>query len=189
VAKDFYSFERVLKELQLEEEELKRLVSEGEIRAFRDQDTMKFKKEEVERFRSLAHGRKQDSMETMGEEDMPQELVFDEDDANQEVGMATAAIQDDSFLEEDKPLEVETRAPAPRARASSTTRGSKPRVVVDEPDSEEGTLWRAATIFITVLMFLGMFMALDAARSTPGAMSNGIMRWVGSTFNGIEYKE
>jgi hypothetical protein len=45
---EYYSFERVLKELQIEEEELKRLVSEGEIRAFRDDDKMKFKKSDIE---------------------------------------------------------------------------------------------------------------------------------------------
>ena len=45
---EYYSFERVLKELQIEEEELKRLVSEGEIRAFRDEDKMKFKKSDIE---------------------------------------------------------------------------------------------------------------------------------------------
>lgn len=45
---EYYSFERVLKELQIEEDELKRLVSEGEIRAFRDDDKMKFKKSDIE---------------------------------------------------------------------------------------------------------------------------------------------
>lgn len=45
---DFYSFETVLKELQIEEEDLKRLVSEGEIRAFRDEEKMKFKKTDIE---------------------------------------------------------------------------------------------------------------------------------------------
>jgi len=45
---DYYSFERVLKELQIEEDELKRLVSEGEIRAFRDEDKMKFRKSDID---------------------------------------------------------------------------------------------------------------------------------------------
>lgn len=51
---DYFSFERVLEELQLEEDELKRLVSEGEIRAFRDEDRMKFKRSDIE---SLRRGR------------------------------------------------------------------------------------------------------------------------------------
>ena len=39
-----HSFDDVLKELKIEEDDLKKMVSEGEIRAFRDQNTMKFKK-------------------------------------------------------------------------------------------------------------------------------------------------
>ena len=45
---EFYSFDEALKELRLKEEELKRLVSEGEIRAFREGDTMKLRKADVE---------------------------------------------------------------------------------------------------------------------------------------------
>ena len=48
MAMEYYSFEKVLKELQMEEDELKRLVSEGEIRAFRDEDKMKFKKSDID---------------------------------------------------------------------------------------------------------------------------------------------
>jgi hypothetical protein len=45
---DYFSFEDVMKELELSEEDLKRMVSEGELRAFRDENKMKFKKEDVE---------------------------------------------------------------------------------------------------------------------------------------------
>jgi hypothetical protein len=48
---DFYLFEDVLKELELNESELKRMVSEGEIRAFRDADKIKFKKSDVDDLR------------------------------------------------------------------------------------------------------------------------------------------
>jgi len=48
VAMEYYSFDRVLSELAMGEGELKRLVSEGEIRAFRDEDKMKFKKSDIE---------------------------------------------------------------------------------------------------------------------------------------------
>ncbi len=48
MAMEYYSFEKVLEELQMEEDELKRLVSEGEIRAFRDEDKMKFKKSDID---------------------------------------------------------------------------------------------------------------------------------------------
>ena len=39
-SEDFLSFEKALRELQLRSEELKKLVSEGEIRAYRDGDSM-----------------------------------------------------------------------------------------------------------------------------------------------------
>ena len=45
---EFYNFERALDELKLKEEELKRLVSEGEIRAFREGDTMRLRRADVE---------------------------------------------------------------------------------------------------------------------------------------------
>ncbi|MDI6788569.1 MAG: helix-turn-helix domain-containing protein [Planctomycetota bacterium] len=44
---EFYTFDEVLKELRLSEEELKKMVSEGELRAFKDEATMKFKKADV----------------------------------------------------------------------------------------------------------------------------------------------
>lgn len=49
---DYYSFDDVINELSLDEGELKRMVSEGEIRAFKDADKMKFKKEDIERLRA-----------------------------------------------------------------------------------------------------------------------------------------
>ncbi|MHC4779712.1 MAG: hypothetical protein ACYTFG_14145 [Planctomycetota bacterium] len=47
MALEYYSFEKVLKELQMDEDELKRLVSEGQIRAFRDEDKMKFRADDI----------------------------------------------------------------------------------------------------------------------------------------------
>jgi hypothetical protein len=45
---DYFSFEEVLGELSVDEDELKRMVSEGELRAFRSENKMKFKREDVE---------------------------------------------------------------------------------------------------------------------------------------------
>ena len=109
---DYLSFEKVLKELQIEEEELKRLVSAGEIKAFRDADTMKFKREEIER---LKEGKQSDPdvIEILDEEEeegesaptldsssgeIAEELSFDEDE---EIGMTTAEISDEDFLTEE----------------------------------------------------------------------------------------
>jgi len=178
VADEFISFDKVLRELQMQEEELKRLVSEGEIRAFRDQDKMKFKKEDIDRFRKSQASSKD---ETMGAAEVPEELVFDEDDANQDVGMATAAISDDSFLEEEQgkaaasPASAPSRAPAARGSraAASSASGRKPRgatVQVDEVKSE-GIGLKLAIIVCTIVLIIGFFVAMDATKGTPSGLS------------------
>ena len=45
---EFYSFDEVLRQLNIDENRLKRLVSEGEIRAFREGGQMKFKRGEID---------------------------------------------------------------------------------------------------------------------------------------------
>lgn len=48
MAEDFLSFKDVLKELKLDEEALNRMVSWGELRAYRQQDKIRFKKNEID---------------------------------------------------------------------------------------------------------------------------------------------
>ncbi|MGE0434003.1 MAG: hypothetical protein AB7K09_06930 [Planctomycetota bacterium] len=45
---EYYAFDKVLGELGMDEDELKRLVSEGQIRAFRDENRMKFRKDDID---------------------------------------------------------------------------------------------------------------------------------------------
>jgi hypothetical protein len=168
VAEEFISFDKVLRDLQLQEDELKRLVSEGEIRAFRDQDKMKFKREDVERFRRARAAAKD---ETLSKEEVPEELVFDEDDSNQEVGMATAAIADDSFLEEEAAPEAAaaaTKAPGRPARAAA---GARKRVLVEDEQEAEGALWKVAIIAATLVLLIGCMVAMDATRATPSGLT------------------
>jgi hypothetical protein len=172
VADEFISFDKVLRDLQMQEEELKRLVSEGEIRAFRDQDKMKFKKEDVERFRR-ARDVSQD--ETLAKEEVPEELVFDEDDANQEVGMATAAIADDSFLEEEVTTTT-TKATVTTGPAKTPGRSSRPaptrkRVTVEDETETEGAMWKVAIVAATLFLFIGTLIAFDAARAMPSGLT------------------
>lgn len=49
---EFYSFDEVLKELQVEREELQKLVEDGEIKAYREGDKIKFLQEEINDFKS-----------------------------------------------------------------------------------------------------------------------------------------
>ena len=84
--KDYYSFEEVLKDLAMEEDELKRLVSAGEIRAFRDKQTMRFKAEDVERLKEPG-------------DDDADELVLD-DDLELDLGGDDLELADDALMPE-----------------------------------------------------------------------------------------
>jgi len=46
---EFYTFDEVVRQLKIDQSKLKRLVSEGEISAFREGDIMKFKKSEIDK--------------------------------------------------------------------------------------------------------------------------------------------
>jgi hypothetical protein len=52
MADEFLSFEQVLKELQVQEGELRSMVSQGRLRAFRDENTLKFRRSDVETLRA-----------------------------------------------------------------------------------------------------------------------------------------
>jgi excisionase family DNA binding protein len=101
---DFLSFEKALRELKLRSEELKKLVSEGEIRAYRDGDSMKFRREDVQ------------SLGAKNEGDT--KLSF-ADSLEDDTGMVTEQISDeDTLLAEDdvasKPTRVATATRATR---------------------------------------------------------------------------
>lgn len=152
--KEFFSFDEALAELRLKEEELKRLVSEGEIRAFREGDTMRLRRGDVEALRDeLAGG---GEVVDLGAGD---ELVFEDDaDLADEAGMATEEISDvDTIIEDDVEdigeLDIEeeeevvvTATPARRAAA---------RVTVQEEETE-GMGVRAALILCTLLLVCGL---------------------------------
>lgn len=121
---DFISFENALNELRLSEDQLKRLVSEGEIRAIRgDQNTMRFRREEIERL-------KQDTGKTIqyteeSSDTLTDDLLFDESDDLQveDEGMATAQISsEDTFIADDTGM---TTAPIKPTAVTPTGRGTR----------------------------------------------------------------
>ncbi len=82
MAIEYMSFEEVLAELQIDEEELKKLVSQGELRGFRDGLSMKFKKDDV---LNLKQGRETeptiiltDSDQEMGIAESSDELILED---------------------------------------------------------------------------------------------------------------
>ncbi|GAB4163288.1 MAG: hypothetical protein Fur0037_29010 [Planctomycetota bacterium] len=116
---EFVSFEKALRDLKMRSEELKKLVSEGEIRAFRDGSSMKFRKEDIE-----ALGRTAD-----GEE----ELAF-ADSLEDDTGMVTEQIsEEDTLIAEDEEEEEQQSTPSRRSGRSPIRAASSAAAQEKEP--------------------------------------------------------
>jgi hypothetical protein len=207
---DYVSLEKALKELKLKEEELKRLVSEGEIRAFRDADKMKFRREDIEKL-------KQDTGKTiqMTEESsdtLTDDLLFDEGediDLGSDVGMATAPISsDETFVEAPKakskttavppakgktqaqPVKpakttdsgVRSKAPAATGRTTSIRTTTGASTVVKRPAHELHPGLVAASIATCLVMLFACFVWWDIASGTMSGVTEGIATWASETF-------
>lgn len=171
--KEFMSFEDALKELRLKEEELKRLVSEGEIRAFREGETMKLRKSDVQNLRGELSGGEVVELGGANEE-----LVF-EDDSDMDAGMATEEIaQADTILEEDV---EDVGAAEPVAAARGPRRAAPSRAAVVEEETE-GMGMRIALIATTVVLVLGLPVVMAVASGTAGDMAKGIAGIFGAKF-------
>lgn len=145
---DTFSFQEALNELHLEEEELKRLVSEGEIRAFRDGDNMRLRREDIENLRAELGG----------------EIVFDEDDFA-ETGMATEEITEaDTLLDEIDDISEVDDEPIMAAAPADETQDEDDEVEtvrlapVEEPSESMGLRFAmmatSAVLFLAVPLFL-----------------------------------
>jgi len=112
---EFYTFDEVLRQLNIDENRLKRLVSEGEIRAFREGDQMKFKRTEIDNLAGKS-GRGASSDTSLSEislEDEPSgrapgkkggetltDDLLEEPDLTKRAGMKTAEISSqDTFID------------------------------------------------------------------------------------------
>jgi len=176
---DFFSFDEALNQLNLKEEELKRLVSEGEIRAFREGDTMKLRRADVENLRKELMGGEVVDLGGAGED-----LVFEDDLELEEAGMATEEISDmDTLLEEDvedvgevaledeeeileADLEEEELAPVTPVRRS----GGAPQA----EEVGEGMLIRSVAILTSLLLILAIPVVLGLATGSPGALAQSL---------------
>ena len=133
---DFLSFEKALRELKMRSEELKKLVSEGEIRAFRDGDSMKFRREDVTALTAKAEG---DS-----------NLSF-ADSLEDDTGMVTEQISEEDTLIADEDDVVESK-PMRRGAVARPTRGAA-AVAVAESEKEPGWVTAVAILGFVVLVW------------------------------------
>jgi excisionase family DNA binding protein len=174
--KEFLSFEEALKELRLKEEELKRLVSEGEIRAFREGETMKLRRSDVQNLRNELTGGEVVDLGVSSEE-----LVF-EDDADLDAGMATEEISEaDTILEDEVEDvgEVELTEPEPVAVRAPSRR---PAPVVVEEDAPEGVGMRVALIVTALILVL----ALPVCHAASTGHVYGLAKGIASVFPSVQ---
>ena len=186
---EFFSFEEALDELRLKEEELKRLVSEGEIRAFREGETMRLRKQDVENLRNELSGG-----EVVDLGGVDEELVF-EDDADLDAGMATEEIseadtilEDDDVedigeveLERDVAPQVAVAAGAGARRVRRTT--SATAAMATEEEADEGNGLRIAAILTSAIMVLALPVCLAAASGNVSSIARGIAGIFGAKFS------
>lgn len=173
----FYSFDEALKELRLKEEELKRLVSEGEIRAFREGDTMKLRRADVESLRSELSG---GEVVDLGE--VSEELVFeDESEATDDAGMATQEIASVETIIDDVEdvgeIEIEEEVVAVAAPVEARRPAPRAAPVVEEEVSD-GALVDAALVGTALLLVVAVPLAMSASVS----QASGVARSIASIF-------
>ena len=152
---EYITFEKTLAELNLREEDLRRMVSEGDIRAFREGSSMKFRREDVD---SLARQRK-------GEED----LMF-ADALEDDTGMVTEEISDeDTLLAEDDVEETRPTRSTTRARSARVAAAVEPEAEGREPG------WVTALAIVSCLVCVyGLFVLYSIAAHTPPGGLTGL---------------
>ena len=178
--KEYYSFEEVLKDLKLEENELKRLVSAGEIRAFRDKNTMRFKAEDVARLRSTSPESADVELDDLDldlddaaavpapvAEEPAEELVLEE--APVEAG----AVEEIELTSEET---VEVERPA---RATRETKRVTRTPVIEETEPKDSPLVVGALLAGEVLLLIAAIVIFDAV---SGTFSNPVSAAVANMF-------
>jgi hypothetical protein len=179
MADEFYDFEKALNELKMEEEELKRLVSAGEIRAFRSKGQMKFRKADIEKLQ----GRDTASL--------ADDLVFDEADLSldDDEGMATAKIDEqDTLIDEELP-ELESDLSdlgAPVTSRSSTVTRRTTRVTrmreAQEARKAASPMFVAVMILTTIAMLYGVIVVRNYANNENNGMTKGVTEFLVDNF-------
>ncbi len=177
MADDFYSFDEALDELKLKEEELKRLVSEGELRAFRKGDTMKIRRADVELLRAELDADVSDLDDTVDE------LVFEDDsDLDADAGMATQELDVETLVDEDEPVAAE---PARASRSSASARPAKrSAVAAAAAEEEEEPAWVKGLLMVSaLLLMLAMPIMLSLGTGNAGGLAKGVAGLFGAEFD------
>ncbi|TAJ22133.1 MAG: DNA-binding protein [Planctomycetota bacterium] len=165
---DYLSFEQALDALKLKEEELKRLVSEGEIRAFRQGDTMRLRRADVDNLRSELSG---GEVVDLGEN--APELVF-EDEGDLQAGMATEEITEVETIVDEPAAETVTDEAAETVIDDEVEAEPEPVAVVEEEGIPEGALTLVAAVLAAVVMLVALPVVISISRGESGAFAESI---------------
>ena len=179
---DFFSFDEALDRLRLKEEELKRLVSEGEIRAFREGETMKLRRADVEDLRSELMGG-----EIVDLEDAAEDLIFEEDTDLVDPGMATEELtaadtlvesEAAEFFEDIEELDLDEEELDPIAETSAAMAGVGASAAVEEESFSP--LAMGVLIVTTLVMLLTLPLLLSLGDSNdPGFQASDMAKGIG----------
>jgi excisionase family DNA binding protein len=163
---DYLSFEQALDALKLKEEELKRLVSEGEIRAFRQGDTMRLRRADVDNLRSELSG---GEVVDLGEN--APELVF-EDEGDVQAGMATEEITEVETIIDEPAAETVTDEAAETVVDDELE--AEPAAVVEEEGIPEGAFTLVAAVLAAVVMLVALPIVISISRGESGAFAESL---------------
>lgn len=160
MANPYSSFEDALRKLELEEDDLKRLISAGEIRAFREGSKMHLRAEDVDKVaKQLGIG------SNVSEKDAGQSLQVEDLSlgAAGEEGMSTTQLSEEDTLLDD----VETVDVGPEAVTTVTTTTRRTKTVELETQKESTGILFAAIVTTLLLVFSIPFaIGMVSARST-----------------------
>ena len=160
-SEDFVSFEKALRDLKLQSEELKKMVSQGDIRAFRVGDSMQFRSEDVASLQCVSDGE--------------EELVF-ADALEDDTGMVTEELsEEDTLLVEDDLEEIEDSS-----KALPVASRSRREALTSVEETTNEPVWVLATAILGfVILMWGVLVGWDiSVGRAPGGLFTGM--WAGN---------
>lgn len=170
----YYDFEKALRKLSLEEEDLKRLISAGEIRAFRDGSQIRLRAADVERVaKDLGVGAKDAEA---GEVLEVEEVLFSESAKSDDAGMVTTQLSEEDTLLDDglEVVEVEQEKTVTTTTRPATARPGARAAAVEE-ETKGGTLLSVLTL---VLLIYGLAFLFAGGESRSNGLTNPVVNLV-----------
>jgi len=177
------SFEEALNRLDIAEEDLKRLISAGDIRAFREGSNMRLDVADVEK-----EAEKRGIGSPVSEADASEVVEIEELDLDgADDGMVTTQLSaDDTLLDlaveevavEEVAVEEASNSSARSARSKrggTSKRGSKTTILPGVEMSDEGGGMRAALVVTAIVLIFAIPFAMGMISGRPSGITQGIV--------------